>query len=140
VSTQRVHLSIESKLDHVSLIGVLVRALATQLGYGNMDSFQIELAVVEAVNNSIEHSYLGEPNKKVDVSLAIGEGNFVLTIADDGIPMPSKVLAESDESASSDDFPEGGRGLDIIRQVMDSVTYERGSRNSLHLIKRLPSH
>lgn len=140
MSTQRVQLSIESKLDHVSLIGVLVRALAAQLGYASLDSFQIELAVVEAVNNSIEHSYLGEPNKKIDVSLSMGEGNFVLTIADDGIPMPPQALAESEEPVSSDEFSEGGRGLDIIKQVMDSVTYERGSRNSLHLIKRLPSH
>jgi serine/threonine-protein kinase RsbW len=133
--------AIESRFDNVWLIGVMVRAVANHLGFSCDDSMQLELAIVEALNNSIEHAYEGQDGNKVEFSLQCRHGALEFIISDRGVPFPADIDISPPETALPEDpseLLEGGRGIAIIRAVMDSVRYRRcGDRNELCLSKRL---
>jgi serine/threonine-protein kinase RsbW len=89
---------------------------------------------VEAFNNAAIHAYADLPPGVVDVTLQIEPGRIALTICDEGRTFVPEKVPEPDLDA----LPEGGLGLFIMRNFMDTVRYERaGSRNYLIMEKRL---
>ena len=60
-------LAIESRLQDVFLIGLAVNKICSAIPLPDDDVYQLELCVVEAVNNSIEHAYSSEEGHRVEV-------------------------------------------------------------------------
>lgn len=83
----------------------------------------------------ILHGYQGRPGGRIEVSLRPSPGRLTVEIQDDAPPFdPSAYPVNADLSLS--DPPVGGRGLLMIRRVMDDLHYERrGGRNVLRLTK-----
>lgn len=134
-----VRLEIESRLDHVELLGRAVRALCATGGVPARECAQVELALVEAVNNVIRHAYLGEAGHPVRVTFTLRDGQFSIEIEDEGLPMPPREAPALDfDPTDIANLPEGGMGLFIIESVMDHVEFERrGSRNAMVMTRRL---
>lgn len=132
-------LAIDSCLEHVALVGVAVRAIASDVGLDDEHAAQVELAVVEGVTNAIEHAYGGASGHRVDVRVTAVGQRLTIDIADSGIAMEwEAACAASARRIRADPLAEGGRGLLIMRQAMDEVAYRRdGERNVLSLTKRL---
>jgi len=134
-----VTLAIDSCLDHVALVGVAVRGIARDLGFDEWRAAEVELAVVEGVNNAIEHAYRGAPGHRVDVHVAAADARLTIEIADRGDAMEwDAAHASVAARAERDPLADGGRGLLIMHEAMDEVAYRRdGERNVLSLTKRL---
>ena len=130
-------LVIDSCLDHVFLVGVAVRGIARDAGLDELRAAQVELAVVEGVNNAIEHAYRGVRGQRVEVQVGIAGQRLTIEIADSGLTMQwDAECAAAELRALADPLADGGRGLMIIREVMDEVGYRSaGSRNVLSLTK-----
>jgi len=137
---------IDSNLENIPLIGMSVNKLCSSAFFSDMDSFNIELCVVEAVTNSIRHCYGGQAGYEVKVVFTVTQDDIVLEICDTGPPMKPGVLDKAVLECPGEDtrdiecIAEGGRGLGIMKEIMDSVTYrsEEGE-NCLTLIKKLPA-
>jgi serine/threonine-protein kinase RsbW len=133
-----IRLSIESEPGSVFLIGLAVNRIASSIPVSQQSAFEMELAVVEAVNNAIEHAHHYQHNKPVTVRLRLYSDQIRFTIIDRGAPFDfeaelSRVLNRHDAGE-----PERGRGLRIIRELMDEVEYERkGETNRITLVKYL---
>lgn len=142
---KRVTFIIDSHMKNVPLIGMSVNRLCLAASFSTIDAFNIELCVVEAITNSIRHCYGGKVGHEVKVVLTLTQNEIVLDICDIGPPMECDRLKKAIIQCPADDdydigsIPEGGRGLGIIREIMDSVVYrsEKGE-NCLTLRKRLP--
>jgi anti-sigma regulatory factor (Ser/Thr protein kinase) len=83
------------------------------------------LAVGEALSNAIEHSGPFD-SASVDVTVRLGDDWLSIVVADHGVwrDRPSR--------------PDGGRGLGIMRAVMDDVRVEAGPEGTrVHLRKHL---
>jgi serine/threonine-protein kinase RsbW len=123
------HLSIESKLSDVALIGLAVRGVCAcspldHEAYGDM-----EVCVVEAVNNAITHAYQRDKGFRVDAYITLHHDRISFDIVDSGKPMSDykpRTLEYDPKEISS--IPENGMGLFIIETLMDEVSYriERG--------------
>lgn len=133
---------IDSHLSNVRLVGYSVRALAEQY-FDNEKSIAIELSLVEAVNNCIEHAYQYSENKIIRIELSINNDVFIIKIIDEGKSMPDGLL---DNTSSEFDFnvedianlPEGSFGLTLIKNNMHKVTYDKEQgRNILTMEKRI---
>ena len=143
---KRVTFTIDSDMRNVPLIGMSVNRLCRAAAFSAIDAFNIELCVVEAVTNSIRHCYHGEGGHQVKVVLTFTQEDVVLDICDEGPPMASGMLEQAvlpspgEEACDIETIPEGGRGLGIMREIMDSVVYrsEKGE-NCLTLKKGLPT-
>ena len=129
MSGRRITLAITSDLQNVSLVGQAVERLCSLIPLSDIESHQIALCVVEAVNNAILHAYHNETEHEVEVIFWHYPDHLILQICDTGRAMDPKHLEP--QTASPLDFdpsrltsiPEKGLGLAIIRETMDKVTY-----------------
>lgn len=142
----RLTLEIESSLANVSLMAVAINAIGAYAGLSREKTNLVELALVEAVTNSIVHAYHGQPNHRVAVVIACDHQHLRFDLIDSGDPMhldQVKRLTEGSrfaeaESLDLSSISEGGRGLEIIHQIMDEISYKReGGRNHLTLTSYL---
>jgi anti-sigma regulatory factor (Ser/Thr protein kinase) len=143
---RRINLEVESKLSHVSLVAVAIRAISIHAGLDPGNASQTELSVVEAVTNVITHAYLGQPDQRILVTVSYDTELLRFDLYDSGKLMPAETIdrlvrgrgiveSENLELAS---IPESGRGLGIIHRTMDEIFYERdGDRNHLQLTRRI---
>ena len=91
-----------------------------------------ELAVVEGCNNAIKHAYPGEVSGAVILEVVLWQNEIEMRIIDHG---PGFVWPES--IYLPDPENESGRGLYLIRILMDYAAYFRGAEeNRLVLRKR----
>lgn len=120
---------IDSRMDRVALVGLTVRSVVQYLTDSEELSAMVELAVVEAVTNAIQHAYGNQEGHPVQVVLEGDEGVkdawLQITVMDQGRPNErwgQPIKLEFDEQ-DKENLPEGGMGLYIISQIMDEISY-----------------
>lgn len=129
-----VEITIGSHPRWIRLIRQAVLEYARQSGFDSRDSHAITLAVGEAVGNVIKHAYKGRVDREFTVVCRADGEELEILIRDDGEPF--------DPGAAPDLPPEelraGGRGLYLMRTIMDELHYgrENGS-NVVRMKKRL---
>ena len=82
---------------------------------------QIKTALIEACINAAEHS--DSPDRKIHQRFAIDEDKLIITVSNRG-KIFSKANGQSAPSVSSRAKNARGRGLQIIRALMDQVEFE----------------
>jgi serine/threonine-protein kinase RsbW len=143
VADFRLTMSIDSKLDHVWLMRVSVAAILRELNVAEVDGLHVQLAIVEGINNCIEHSYAERPDGVIDVSIEAHPELLLIEIQDDGPPVPIEQLRillrrPIPEVNDPRTLLPSGRGLQIMRDTMDIVEFtRRDNRNVLTLGKNL---
>lgn len=136
MQTGTITLQIDSRVDHVFLIGMAINRICAAIPFDDVSAYEMELCVVEAVNNVIEHAYDNQPGHAVYVVATVEDDRLCFAIRDRGTPMdPTRLTAP----AMGNGLEDGGRGLAIIRTLMNDVSYvSRDGMNVLTLTKRLP--
>ncbi|WP_136806801.1 ATP-binding protein [Desulfosediminicola flagellatus] len=134
-------LTIESDLENVSLVGISINALAQHFGMSESCADDVEICVVEGINNVIEHAYIHDPGKTVAIIVESNSTNLYIKIKDSGISMGKLTEPEIDVDLENiNTLPEGGFGLYIIHNLMDSVQYGSvDGTNTLSMTKRIDS-
>ena len=98
------------------------------------DFQHVDLALREALANAVVHGSREDPDKRVEVFVACDESTgLMIVIRDYGEGFdPHKVPnpVEEDNLLSG-----GGRGVFLINELMDEVTYRKGGRE-LHMKKK----
>ena len=109
---------------------LMERVRETQCGAGR--EFQIETALREALANAIVHGCRNDPSRAVDCALWCRQsGELVVVVRDPGPGFdPSSV---PNPSTGENVFSTHGRGIYLIRQVMDDVWFERGG-SEIHMV------
>ncbi len=124
----------------LAAVRALVAAMAQRLGFNEMQSGQISLAVDEALCNVITHGYERRPDGQLWINLWAlgGEPSGLKIVIEDLAP---QVDPNDIQPRDLDDIRPGGLGVHIIREVMDEVTWERRSPEGMRLtmVKRLQS-
>jgi anti-sigma regulatory factor (Ser/Thr protein kinase) len=136
--TGAITLSIESQFGNVFLIGLAINKIASSIPVNEQSALEMELIVVEAVNNAVEHGHQHRRSKQVMVQVRL-ESDFIgFTVIDRGAPINfEKALAAASGMENAPDI-ERGRGLGIIRALTDEIRYERKREaNYITLIKYL---
>jgi serine/threonine-protein kinase RsbW len=141
-----VRLVIESNLSDVSLVAVAVNRICVYLGLDEIQADQVELCITEAVTNAILHAYHGESGQTVSIAVSTSADQLHFEVSDSGTPMSAehveRLIRNSKlfevEGIDRASLPEGGRGLQIIHDLMDEVAYIRKDNvNRLQLTKRI---
>lgn len=96
-------------------------------------SSEIMLAVGEAVANATRHGKRPEGRSEVRIRCAAEAGVVSITIADDG---PGFDMARLDRKELPDPFASGGRGLFLMRELMDEAKFETSDRGTNVILRR----
>jgi serine/threonine-protein kinase RsbW len=132
-------LTIDSRLENLGPLGIATRAASRELGLDDRDASRVELCVVELAANSIRHAYRGEAGRPVTVQLVAQTRGLLVAVIDEGTPVPVERRAAPpapQDPVDVQSIAEGGRGLFLVHQLMDTVSYEsEGARNVVRLTK-----
>jgi serine/threonine-protein kinase RsbW len=96
--------------------------------------FEIELALREALANAIVYGCENDPDEKVQVCVGCDqERGILIVIRDPGegfdpTTLPSPIMGQNI-------FSNGGRGIFLINQLMDEVSFEK-SGTEIRMVKR----
>ena len=95
-----------------------------QLRVPEQKRLEIGLAVQEALVNAVVHGCKNDPAKQVRCRLQSDPlGRIVITVTDPGPGFSPDLL--SDPKRQENIYADHGRGVYLIRQLMDEVSFER---------------
>jgi serine/threonine-protein kinase RsbW len=96
----------------------------------------IELALGEALLNAVIHGNAQDPYKRVYVTTRCNsDGEVSITIRDQGLGFDSRAVP--DPTAPENRMSSHGRGIYLIRSLMDEVSFDEGG-TVLHMRKSSP--
>ena len=81
------------------------------------------IATTEAVNNGILHGNKRDPQKKVTLTCQANHSSLIVTVEDEGPGVNPDTLP--DPLAEENLLRENGRGVFLMRSLMESVDFER---------------
>lgn len=130
----RVSFAMASDVRYLPVVRGAVGALTAAIGWNEAECRAVVLAIDEAITNIIRHAYQGRSDGLIELECRESADGLEFTALDSGEPPdPSRICARE----AGADKP-GGLGTHIIRDVMDSVSYQRTeSGNRFLAAKRL---
>ena len=134
-------MAISADLRLVRLSAAALQGILGELECEAEQAVMIELCVVEAINNAIEHAYAQDPRGRVEIQLDFGADTLEITISDTGRIMCKDAIESARTGLVEEhgELREGGYGLGIIVDTMTNVEYRRvGNRNVLTMGITLP--
>lgn len=121
----RLRLQIPGRLDAIS---PAVEQVLSEIGFmecARGKEFEIEVALREALSNAVRHGCAHDRTKNVEVCVACDETRGMLIVVRDPGPgfdpaaIPSPTLGQNI-------YRHHGRGIYLINQLMDEVSFEKG--------------
>lgn len=139
--TEIIHIDIKvpNETCYLGLIGKIGEDLAHTLTRSAVNrevlGYELNTVLTEAMANVIFHANQGDPTRCIEIALSVEGNRITIKIYDEGhgFEAANRALATP---CTPDDLSERGRGIFIIRSLMDSVTYRRiDGKHVLEMIK-----
>jgi serine/threonine-protein kinase RsbW len=115
-------LVLASKPEAVEEIEKLAAEAATTAGFSQEEQDSLAIAVTEIANNAVIHGNKRDVRKKVFVNIDVVDAEVRLTIRDEGIGFNPDTLSNPLDPENL--LRESGRGVFIVRSLMDDVVYD----------------
>lgn len=133
-------LVMKNNLHEVTRFSAFIKSATEKLGIEKSLARQLRLAVEEAVVNVIEYAYPAGKEGDITVKIMSDGNTFRFQIIDAGVLFDPTMKERADTTLSAEDRQIGGLGILLVRELMDSINYERiEGTNVLTLIKNLKS-
>lgn len=91
------------------------------LNFSNEDKANLEIALNEGISNAIEHGSSGDKTQNFDLSFTITDNQLILIIKDYGGKEFNPEYYE--RITLKRDWGHGGRGIYLMKQIMDEIAY-----------------
>ncbi|MEE2901788.1 MAG: ATP-binding protein [Myxococcota bacterium] len=116
-----------------AFLSVICRELESARVFTTQMTHQAVSAFTEGYNNVVEHAYSESANKgDISVEIIVNHDFLEIVLSDSGRTFDIENVPQPDLDA----LPEGGMGIFIMKQFMDSVTYShREGYNQLRMRK-----
>lgn len=131
-------ITLDNDTQEVPQLNNFVNEICKSAGLDEISSSQITVAIEEAVVNTMSYAYPVGTHGSVKIEVTATKESLEFTITDSGIPFDPTAQEEADTTLPANKRRIGGLGIHIVRQVMDSIHYERmGNSNVLTLKKQI---
>ena len=119
-------IKVPNQTRYLSMIGRISEELAKQLqNYtGDREALanHINVVLTEALVNAIRHANANDPDEEVEIRITVTDEELVLQVFDHGRGFNLESISSTAEDAQHE-LEDHGRGLYIMRSLMDSVVY-----------------
>lgn len=134
-------ITVPNQTRYLYLIGKISEVLATQLhsSAGDRETLaqHVNVVLTEALVNAIRHANADNPDEEVQIKITISDHEMILQVFDHGQGFNIEGIPD-DLNDTDKELDEHGRGLFIMRSLMDSVKYYKvEGGNILEMRKRL---
>lgn len=132
-------LQLQNDISQVPLLAGFVEEVCENAGLDMATTQMLNLALEEAVVNVMNYAYAPGTVGDIFIDAGLSDSRLEFVISDFGIPFDPTAREDADTTLNAEERPIGGLGIHLVRQIMDSVRYERdGNSNMLFLTKNLP--
>lgn len=140
-STARMELAAEcgSRVEWIDPMQSLAERVFALAGFDEEQAYWPILAVREAVMNAVLHGNEEVPERRVRVEYHVSDQQIEVRVSDEGSGFDPGGL--SDPLSAENLLAEGGRGVYLMRQFMDEVSFSfpDAGGTCICLVKRLPT-
>lgn len=134
----RKQLKLQNDVQLVPHLALFVDEVCDEAGLDMATTMKLNLAIEEAVVNVMNYAYPQDTVGDIYIEAKANDEQLEFNICDSGSPFDPTIQQEVDTTLSAEERPVGGLGIHLIRQIMDSINYERVSGNNiLRLVKKL---
>jgi serine/threonine-protein kinase RsbW len=126
-------LNMPANSEAIAAVSDNISETLTRLEVPEQKRFEIALAVQEALANAVVHGCGNDPTKEVRCQLKSDpNGRIVIIVTDPGPGFRPELIANPKQDENL--YADHGRGVYLIRQLMDEVHFER-SGNEIRMWK-----
>ena len=130
-------ITLQNDIREVEKLGSFVKQIAKSLSLDKSLTGRLRLAVEETVVNVMEYAYPKGTTGEVNIRATSNGRRLKFIISDSGIPFNPTEVTAADTTLSAEERPIGGLGILLVRELMDSINYERiNGQNVLTLSKK----
>ena len=130
-------ITLTNDIQQVPQLADFVDMVCEEVGMDMAIAIQMNLAMEEAVVNVMDYAYPAGTVGDVTIEAESDDDQLQFTIIDSGTPFDPTAKEEVDTTLSAEERPIGGLGIHLVRQLMDSINYERvDGKNVLRMEKR----
>ena len=138
--TSKHSLTLPNDIETIPQLNEFIDTVAEEIGLDMSLTMSLNLAIEEAVVNVMEYAYLEGEQGNVDIEVSADDRWLTFIISDNGIPFDPTTQKDADTTLSAEERPIGGLGIFLVRQLMDSINYQReNGKNILTLSKKMES-
>jgi sigma-B regulation protein RsbU (phosphoserine phosphatase) len=131
-------LSLTNDIQQVPKLAEFMDNVCEAMGFDSATTMKMNLAIEEAVVNVMNYAYPEGTTGAVNIEVQANDVRLKFVISDSGKYFDPTNVATADTTLSAEERSIGGLGIYLVRQLMDSVNYERiGGFNVLTLRKKL---
>jgi len=134
-----IQITVPNQTRYLGLIGRIGENMARELedfpGDRETLGHNINVVLTEALVNAIKHANTSSPDNEVQIRINVRDGELVIRVYDNGQGFDLDLVPGN---GCPDPLNEKGRGIYIIRSLMDSVEYKKADGcNVLEMKKAL---
>ncbi len=128
---------IPSDVAYLQMLDEFLEETLRGFGVSESDIADIAISVTELANNAIIHGNKENPEKVVDIRIKLINGAVEIIVSDEGKGFDT--LALPDPLTEENLFKENGRGIFIVRSLMDKVDIKIRKDNGtvIKLVKKI---
>ena len=131
-------ITLTNDIQQVPQLADFVDMVCEEVGMDMAIAIQMNLAMEEAVVNVMDYAYPTGTVGNVTIEAESDDDQLQFTIIDSGTPFDPTAKEEVDTTLSAEERPIAGLGIHLVRQLMDSINYERiDGKNILTLRKKI---
>ena len=125
-------------INETPRIAEFVERVCQTCGLSPNDTFQLNLALEEAVVNVMNYAYEPDSGGEVTIEAIVNKEWLKLIVIDKGKPFDPTQKPHADITLSAEEREIGGLGIHLMRRFTDDLHYERcDDKNILTLKKKL---
>ena len=129
-------LTLTNDVREVALLSTFVKDVMARLDIGKPLAPKLRLALEEAVVNVMEYAYPAGTKGSIDIRVACTASRLLkFVITDAGISFNPTEATAADTTLSAEERPVGGLGILLVRELMDSINYERTNGKNVLTLK-----
>jgi sigma-B regulation protein RsbU (phosphoserine phosphatase) len=131
-------LTLHNDVQQIELLAEYIDSIAEAAGIDPSLAMSLNLALEEAVTNVIMYAYPEGTDGTVDIITEANDGLLTFIIKDSGKAFDPTQKEDADVTLSAEERQIGGLGIFLVKQIMDTVNYQRiDGQNILTLTKKL---
>ena len=129
-------LTLPNNIEEIPQLNAFIDEVCEAAGLDMPETMSINLALEEAVVNVMDYAYPAGTQGQVLIEAEADKERMKFVITDQGIPFDPTAKEEVDTTLSLEERPTGGLGIHLVRQIMDSINYERVDNNNVLTLRK----
>ena len=131
-------ITLDNDVAQVVELNRFVQSVTDDLQLNKSLSHNIKLAVEEVAVNIMDYAYMADIKGQLKVEAMATDKRLKFIFTDSGRPFDPTSVSRADTTLTVEDRPIGGLGILLVRNLMDSINYERiDGQNVLRIEKRI---